>query len=86
MGVKAIDSVIVGQPDYFKALDNVLKSVPISDWKSYVKFNLISDFSGVLPDQYGIASFNFNKLFSGARKENPGGKGPFKAPRMRWAK
>jgi len=71
MGVKGIDSVIVGQPDYFKALDNVMKSVPIADWKSYVKFNLISDFSGVLPDRFGIASFNFNKLFSGAKERRP---------------
>lgn len=67
-GVKGIDSIIVGQPEFFKALDNVLKTVPLSDWKSYVKFNLISDFSGALPDKFGIAAFNFNKLFSGAKE------------------
>lgn len=70
-GVKAIDSVIVGQPEFFKALDGVLNSAPITDWKSYVKFNLISDFSGALPDRYGIAAFNFNKLFSGAKERKP---------------
>ena len=70
-GVKGIDSVIVGQPEFFKALDNVLKTVPVADWKSYVKVNLISDFSGALPDKYGIASFNFNKLFSGAKDRRP---------------
>ncbi len=70
-GVKGIDSVIVGQPEFFKALDNVLKTVPVADWKSYIKFNLISDFSGVLPDKFGIASFNFNKLFSGAKERRP---------------
>ncbi len=67
-GVKGIDSIIVGQPEFFKALDNVLKTVPLSDWKSYVKFNLISDFSGALPDKFGVAAFNFNKLFSGAKE------------------
>jgi putative endopeptidase len=70
-GVKSIDSVIVGQPEFFKALDNVLKTVPISDWKSYVKFNLISDFAAVLPDKFGMASFDFNKLFSGAKVRRP---------------
>ena len=70
-GVKSIDSVIVGQPEFFTALDNVLKTVPIADWKSYVKFNIISDFAGVLPDKYGIAAFNFNKLFSGAKERRP---------------
>ncbi len=70
-GVKSIDSVIVGQPDFFKALDNVLKTVPISDWKSYVKFNLISDFAAALPDKFGLAAFDFNKLFSGAKVRRP---------------
>lgn len=70
-GVKGIDSIIVGQPDFFKALDNVLKSVPIADWKSYVRFNLISDFSNALPDKYGDAAFNFGKLLSGAKVRRP---------------
>lgn len=70
-GVKAIDSVIVGQPEFFAALEQVLKTTPISDWKSYVKFNLITDFSSALPDRFGIASFNFNRLFSGAKERKP---------------
>jgi putative endopeptidase len=70
-GVKGVDSIIVGQPEFFKALDNVLKTVPVADWKSYVKFNLISDFSEALPDKFGIASFNFNKLLCGAKERRP---------------
>ncbi|WP_121355171.1 M13 family metallopeptidase [Flavisolibacter nicotianae] len=70
-GVKNVDSVIVGQPEFFKTLNAVLKSTPIDVWKSELKFNLLSDFSGSLPDQYGQASFNFNKLFSGAKERRP---------------
>ncbi len=70
-GIKNLDSVIVGQPEFFKALDNALKTVPLADWKSYVKFNLITDFANALPDQYGIAAFNFSKLFSGAKERKP---------------
>jgi putative endopeptidase len=70
-GVKSIDSVIVGQPEFFKALDATLKSTPIDVWKKYVRFNLISDFSGALPDRFGIAAFNFGKLFSGAKERRP---------------
>jgi putative endopeptidase len=70
-GIKNIDSVIVGQPEFFQALDNVLKTVPVTDWKSYVKFNLISDFAGALPDTFGKAAFNFSKLFSGAKERRP---------------
>ena len=45
--------------------------MPLADWKSYVKFNLLSDFSGALPDKYGIAAFEFNKLFTGAKERKP---------------
>lgn len=67
-GIKNIDSVIVGQPEFFTALDNLLKTTPIEIWKANLKFNLISDFSGSLPDAYGQEAFNFNKLLSGAKE------------------
>ena len=70
-GVKNIDSVIVGQPEFFRALNSALTSTPIDTWKTYVKFNLISDFAGALPEQYGQTAFNFNKLFSGAKERLP---------------
>jgi putative endopeptidase len=70
-GVQKVDSVIVGQPEFFTALNDALTKTPISDWKQYVKFNLISDMAAVLPDAYGVAAFNFNKLFSGAKERKP---------------
>ena len=70
-GIKSIDSVIVGQPEFFKALDDALKTIPLNDWKAYIKYNAIKDFSGALPDKFGIAAFNFNKLFTGAKERRP---------------
>ncbi len=70
-GIKNIDSVIVGQPEFFNALNNSLKTVPLTDWKSYVKFNLIHDFAGALPDTFGRAAFQFQRLFSGAKERRP---------------
>jgi putative endopeptidase len=70
-GVNNIDSVIVGQPEFFKALNNELKSTPIDVWKSVLKFNLLTDFAATLPEQYGVTAFNFSKLFSGAKERRP---------------
>ena len=70
-GVSHIDSVIVGQPEFFKALNDALTTIPLSDWKTYVKFNLVSDFSGSLPERFGVAAFEFNKLFTGAKERRP---------------
>ena len=69
--VKNVDSVIVGQPEFFTALNQELKSTAISIWKSYLRFNLINDFAATLPDRFGIEAFNFNKLFSGAKERRP---------------
>ena len=71
IGVRSVDSVIVGQPEFFTTLNTLLKSIPMDDWKAYVKFNLISDYAAVLPDAYGVEAFNFNKLFSGAKQRKP---------------
>ncbi len=71
IGVTKVDSVIVGQPEFFVALNGLLTSTPINNWKSYLKFNLISDMAAVLPDAYGKESFEFNKLFSGAKVRKP---------------
>lgn len=70
-GVKNIDSVIVGQPEFFKALNRELEATPLAVWKSQLKFNLLSDFAGTLPEKYGVASFDFYKLFSGAKERRP---------------
>ena len=70
-GVAHIDSVVVGQPEFVSALNTVLTTSPINDWKTYVKFNLINDFAGSLPERFGLAAFNFSRLFSGAKERRP---------------
>jgi putative endopeptidase len=71
IGVKTNDSVIIGQPEFFIALNNLLRTTPIEDWKNYLRYNFINDLSGYLPDSYGKAAFEFNKLFSGAKVRRP---------------
>jgi putative endopeptidase len=71
MGVKSIDSVIVGQPEFFNELDNILKTTSFDDWKNYLRFRLIKVYAGALPEAYGIEAFNFNKLLTGAKERKP---------------
>jgi len=71
IGVKKLDSVIVGQPEFFTALDKVLQSTPIALWKTYLKVRVINSFAAELPHAYGMEAFNFQKLFSGAKERRP---------------
>lgn len=70
-GVKNIDSVIVGQPEFFKSLDTLLSTTSFIDWKNYLRFRLLRTFSSALPDKYGEATFNFTKLLNGAKERKP---------------
>jgi len=71
LGVANIDSVIVGQPEFFKALDANLKATSLSDLKNYLTYRLINSFSNALPEKYGVESFKFNQLFSGTKERKP---------------
>ena len=70
-GIKNIDSVIVGQPEFFRTLDQVLKTTSIDDWKNYLRFRTVRNFEETLPESFGIEAFNFNKLLSGAKQRKP---------------
>ena len=71
IGVAHIDSVIVGQPEFFKALDGILKSTPINEWKDYLTYRLVNSFSNALPEKYGVEAFNYGESFSGAKERKP---------------
>lgn len=63
------DSINVGQPVYFKTLSTLLLSEQLADWKTKFKFNYINRNSGLLSKAFVDANFNFNKIFSGQKKQ-----------------
>ncbi|MEO8822051.1 MAG: M13 family metallopeptidase, partial [Ginsengibacter sp.] len=71
IGVAHIDSVIVGQPEFFKSIDATLKSTSIINLKNYLTYRLINRFSNALPEKYGLESFKFGQFFSGAKERKP---------------
>ncbi len=71
IGVTKIDSVIVGQPEFFKSLDATLKSTSINDLKDYLTYRLVNSFSNALPEKYGVEAFQYDQLFSGAKERKP---------------
>ncbi|MEP7106879.1 MAG: M13 family metallopeptidase [Ferruginibacter sp.] len=70
-GIGKTDSVIVGQPEYYKELNKVIQSTTIDTWKSMMRYRLVRRFSEVLPDRFGKEAFGFSKLFSGAKERKP---------------
>jgi putative endopeptidase len=57
-GVHTTDFV-AAEPSYFTALGAALTSVPLADWKPYLKFKLIDDLAPYLSDAFVTARFEF---------------------------
>lgn len=64
------DSVNMAQPAYFKALSTLLASQPLATWKTKFKYDYMSRNAGLLSKSFVDASFNFNKIFNGQKKQS----------------
>ncbi len=73
-GMTKVDSIVVGQPEFFKALENLLKTTDINTLKHYMRFHLVSSFS-----EYLSAPI-FNENFDFYRRKLRG----IEQPRPRW--
>jgi putative endopeptidase len=58
-GLLKIDSVIVGQPEFLKALNNYLKTLSLNDWKDYLKFHFINNLAYYMDDKTYNEAFGF---------------------------
>ncbi len=59
------DSIDVSQPAYYDKLNAVLKTIPISEWKVYLKAYTLNNYSDALSKPFADAAFDFNKVISG---------------------
>ena len=59
------DSIDVGQPAYYNKLNTLLKIIPITNWKLYLKANAINGYATNLSKPFVDAAFEFTKVISG---------------------
>ena len=69
MGYKNVDTVIVGQPEYYRALNNALVNYSIDDWKNYLCKNLISAYASYLSKPFDKEMFRFYGMVLSGNKE-----------------
>jgi putative endopeptidase len=62
------DTVIVGQPEYYRALNKALKSYSLDDWKNYLRKNLVAAYSTCLSKDFNDESFRFYGMVLSGRK------------------
>ena len=68
------DSVVVGQPEFFTALQGLIQSTPVPVLKDYLRFQLVSAYSPYLSNALYAERFSFyNRVLNGQKE-----------PRLRW--
>lgn len=72
VGLPAVDSVIVGQPEFLTTLNGALKTMPIEDWKNYLKYHLLHNLSNFLDDKTYLEFFSFyGTVMQGVEQPKP---------------
>jgi putative endopeptidase len=64
--------VNVGQPDFFKALDQQLTAASIADWKTYLRWHLLDAKAPSLPKKFVQEDFDFSQgVLTGTKEMLP---------------
>lgn len=66
-----VDSVDVKQPAYYDAVNTLLTTLPLEDWKLYVKVNSIANHDDILSSDFQDANFAYAKVLSGQSVQQP---------------
>jgi putative endopeptidase len=70
LGLKNLQNIVVSQPKYLTALDAIFKENKIEDLKSYMRWTLLRQSSGLLSDEIETANWQFySKTLQGALKQ-----------------
>ncbi len=71
MGAENVDSVLVGQPDYYTKLNQLLQTTSIEEWKAYLRAHTVDNYASVLSSPFVNAQFNYNKTLTGLSENKP---------------
>ena len=69
-GAPAFQELNVGNPDYFKQINNVIQSTPLEDWKVYMTWQMLNNTAAWLSDDFVQEDFKFQQAITG-QKELP---------------
>jgi putative endopeptidase len=71
-GVAGVTVVNVDQPKYFTTVNQLLNDLPLSDWKTYLKWHAVASRASFLSAPFVTESFNFNSgVLRGVKAQPP---------------
>jgi len=71
-GVPGISNVVVGQPEFFDALEKLLPAHPLAEWQTYLRWQILHGAAAALPAAVDAENFSFfGKVLSGRQVQEP---------------
>ena len=72
VGRPHLESADMGQPDFFKAFNAAIAAVPFSQWKIYLRWQLLHTAAPALPQEFERENFDFyGKILTGQKQMEP---------------
>jgi putative endopeptidase len=65
------DSLVVTNPSFFKSVDVLLSAVPLQDWKTYLKWNLLDNTAAYLSAPFVKQNFAMTQVLTGQKEMTP---------------
>jgi len=72
LGLPKTLQINMAHPEFFQAADKLLVEVPVEDWKTYLRWNLVNAAADALSSKFETENFNFyGKTLSGRKEQFP---------------
>ncbi len=72
LGLTSVDSIVVGQPEFYTSLETNLKKTSIDDWKLFLKWSLVNRYASELSKEIEKEDFYFySTVLSGVKEQKP---------------
>ena len=71
MKVNGQDTILVGAPKFFTDLNALLVATPVSDWKTYLQWNVLKTSAPYLSSAFVNANFAFTQVLTGQKVQTP---------------
>ena len=67
-----VQKLDISQPTYITGVGQLVKTVPVADWRLYFKFQLLDDFAPLLSAQFADLEFDFHqRTLNGVKEPQP---------------
>ncbi|HEX3101027.1 MAG TPA: M13 family metallopeptidase [Pyrinomonadaceae bacterium] len=72
LGTPKFTKISIGEPDFFKEAAKMINEVPLAEWKTYLRWNLINAAASNLSKKFDDANFDFfSKTLNGVTEQLP---------------